>query len=201
MRSQYNRRTSSKVVGGLVQRKNNHVPTAQTGYVVDRVRPGKGYRHVLKKKDIHDFTDIVPDWVSASQGIESIVLDSGSDFQDGLYRHYKREGTGIILLSAWPEGLWVTQRRDYFEEHEWHYDRLGVVCERAGADWNCHFTETQARAFLLLHIFLHELGHHVDKLRSKKQNRMAGGESFAEAYANRVMEEIWHAYVEKFGQP
>ncbi len=57
----FNRKTSPKVIGGLVQRKNKHTKTARTGYLVDRKRAGKGYRHVLKKKDIHDFTDIIPD--------------------------------------------------------------------------------------------------------------------------------------------
>ena len=85
----YNRKTSPKVIGGLTQRKNNHSKTARLGYVVDRQRAGKGYKHVLKKKDIHDFTDIIPEWEKVSIGIESIVIDAGHEYRDGLYRHYK----------------------------------------------------------------------------------------------------------------
>ena len=102
MNRPFNRKTSPKVIGGLVQRKNNHKPTAAEGYVVDRIRPGKGYKHVVSKKDIHDFTDLIPDWGEISVGIESIILDSGDEFTDGYYRHYNREGTGVIWLSAWP---------------------------------------------------------------------------------------------------
>ena len=195
----YNRKTSPKVVGGLVQRKNNHTRTARMGYVVDRRRAGKGYRHILKKKDIHDFTDLIPDWPVISEGIESIILDSGDEFVDGVYRHYSREGTGIVWLSAWPESMWVEFSAEYFHEHRWFFDKLGIAYEKKGEDWCCYFTESQARAFMLLHVFLHELGHHVDKLRSRKQNEMRGGEAFAEDYANKTFEEIWPAYISKFG--
>jgi hypothetical protein len=197
----YNRKTSPKVIGGLVQRKNNHTRTARIGYVVDRRRAGRGYRHVLKKKDIHDFTDVIPDWAMISKGIESIILDSCDGLVDGLYRHYDHEGTGIIWLSAWPESMWVEFNPEYFHEHQWFFDKLGITYEQKGEDWCCYFTEPQARAFMLLHVFLHELGHHVDKLRSRKQNEMRGGEEFAETYANEMFKKIWPAYVSKFGYP
>ncbi|MCG8426998.1 MAG: hypothetical protein MI754_06550 [Chromatiales bacterium] len=189
------------MIGGLTQRKNNHLKTAREGYVVDRVRPDKGYKHVITKKDIHDFTDLIPDWDDISIGIKSVILDAGSSAFDGLYRHFSYEGTGIIWLSAWPEALWTEFTDDYFSEHQWHFDRLGVVYEKRGDDWLCHFTKSQAKAFMLLHIFLHELGHHIDKLRSRKQNVMRGGETFAEQYANTMFTELWAAYVGKFDQP
>ena len=197
----YNRKTSPKVIGGLVQRKNNHSKTARNGYVVDRKRAGKGYRHVLKKKDIHDFTDIIPNWEVICEGIESVILDTGDEFIDGLYRHYSYEDTGVIWLSAWREDLWVEFNDVYFNQHKWHFDMLGVVYEKKEELWNCHFTEAQAKGFMLLHIFLHELGHHVDKLRSKKKNIISGGEEFAENYANQTLTEIWPDYCAKFGQP
>ncbi len=201
----YNRKTSPKVIGGLVQRKNNHSKTARNGYVVDRKRAGKGYRHILKKKDIHDFTDIVPEWEIICEGIESIILDTGDEFIDGLYSHYNYEGTGIIWLSAWSDDLWVDFNEAYFKQHQWLFDMLRVIYESKEKEkeimWCCHFTEPQAKAFLLLHIFLHELGHHVDKLRSRKQNIIRGGEEFAEKYANQTCKSIWPAYIAKFGQP
>jgi hypothetical protein len=181
--------------------KNNHTKTARLGYVVDRKRAGKGYRHVLKKKDIYDFTDIIPNWEVVCEGIESIILDAGDEFVDGLYRHFWYEDTGIIWLSAWNESLWVDFNDEYFKDHQWHFDTIGVIYEQKGLDWSCHFTESQAKAFMLLHIFLHELGHHVDKLRSKKQNIMKGGEEYAEKYANDLFIEIWPAYIAKFGRP
>tara|TARA_R110001592_G_scaffold254129_2_gene517448 strand:+ start:16557 stop:17162 length:606 start_codon:yes stop_codon:yes gene_type:complete len=201
MRPTYNRKTSPKVIGGHVQRKNNHTPTASEGYVVDRVRPGKGFKHVLTKKDIHDFTDLIPDWCDISEGIESVILDTGDEYADGYYKHYNREGTGAIWLSAWPSDLWITFNKEYFEEHEWLLQELGVPIEEEKDEFICHFVPSTAKAFMLLHVFLHELGHHVDKLRSRKKNIMRGGEAFAEQYANERFRELFPSYASKFGQP
>ncbi|TQV87285.1 hypothetical protein [Aliikangiella coralliicola] len=199
MRAKYNRKTSPKVIGGLVQRKNNHVKTARLGYVVDRVRPAKGFTHVLTKKDIHDFVEIIPDWCEISVGIESIILDSGNDDFDGLYEHFNREGTGIIWLSAWRREMWVELNKSYFQAHHHYFKCIGVVCEEKEESWLCYFTQAQAKAFMLMHVFLHELGHHVDRLRSKNQKVMNGGEEFAEKYAKRRFDELWPRYVEQFG--
>jgi len=201
MRPAYNRKTSPKVIGGLVQRKNNHVPTARIGYVVDRIRPGNGFKHVLTKKEVHDFTDLIDDWRTASIGIESIILGAGDDYTDGYYQHYNREGTGIICLCAWPKSLWVEHSEEYFNDHKSHFDKIGVSYDKKGDGFICYFTESTAKAFMLMHIFLHELGHHVDKMRSKNQNRMKGGELFAENYANEKFDEIWPKYISKFGMP
>ena len=52
------RRSTPKVRDGKVQRKNRNVltptyfNTPQASPVVDRLKPGFGYRHVLRKKDI-----------------------------------------------------------------------------------------------------------------------------------------------------
>jgi len=219
MRPTYYRKTSPRVIGGHVQRKNNHTKTAKLGYVVDRVRPGRGYVHVISKKDIHDLTDIIPDWSKVSEGIESVFLDREDEYTDGYYRHYHNEGAGVIWLCAWPEDLWIEHSDNYYQEHLWIFEILGVVCEKTETKkvtddeitggnkkiedvevyWTCYFTSEQARAFMLMHIFLHELGHNVDKLSSKKHDRLSGGEIFAENYARRRFYEIWPSYISKFG--
>jgi hypothetical protein len=241
MKTSYNRKTSPKVIGGSVQRKNNHKITARLGYVVDRVSPGRGFVHVVSKKDIHDFSDIIPDWFKISEGIESVFLASEDEYTDGYYRHFSNAKTGCIWLCAWPKDLWIEHSDNYYHEHSWIFKILGVVCERSEKElepenasvkkisvqpedqveselngieepsmtieqtketeivWTCYFTQKQAKAFTLLHIFLHELGHHVDKLRSRKQDRMTGGEEFAENYAKRRFYELWNDYLSKFG--
>jgi len=195
----YNRKITPKVVNGKIQKKNDHTKTARIGYVVDRRRTGKGFKHVLKKKDIHDFTDVIPDWDKHCIGIESIMLDEGSDFADGLYSHYDYEKTGVIRLSAWPDDMAVDFTEIYFQEHKWLFDLFGVVYEQKDEDWIVYFTDNQAKAFMLLHVFLHELGHHIDKLRSRNEDTMNGGEEFAEKYANDTCVKIWASYVKKFG--
>ncbi|MCW8879322.1 MAG: hypothetical protein OQK04_03875 [Kangiellaceae bacterium] len=210
MRTRYNRKQSPKVIGGQVLRKNNHAKTARQGYVVDRIRPGKGYRHVLRKKDIHDFVELIPDWTDICEGIESIILDSGDDWADGYYQHRDNDDTGIIWVTAWNEELWRKLSDDYFQEHRRLIDKLEVVNDKVIEEdeetkeeivsWQCYFSESQAKAFTLMHVFLHELGHHVDKMRSRNKKACNGGESFAERYANRRFAEIWPRYVERFGE-
>lgn len=217
MQPRYNRKTSPKVVGGQVLRKNNHVKTAKLGFVVDRIRPAKGFRHLLRKKDIHDFVDLIADWHKVSQGIESIILDCGNHEFDGCYRHYPNEDTGSISLAAWPEELWIEYIDEHYQEHLWLLKELQVVADKVikkvevksdsastnieykeEISWLCYFNEAQAKAFTLMHVFLHELGHHVDNFRGKKRG-IAGGEEFAENYAVRRFYEIWPSYLQKFG--
>jgi len=210
MRPKYNRKQSPKVIGGQVLRKNNHTKTARLGYVVDRVRPGKGYRHIIRKKDVHDFIELIPDWEKICDGVESIILDSGDEWADGYYQHQYNEGTGVIWITAWNDELWRKFSDSYFLEHHWLLQKLKVVNDRLVEideetkeeviSWRCYFNEAQAKAFTLLHILLHELGHHVDKMRSRNKDACSGGERFAENYANRNFEKIWPGYLQRFGE-
>jgi len=78
-----NRRTATKVKDGRVQRKNRHRPTGHDGFVLDRESPGRGFRHVVTKRDVQMFIDIIPDWHRLSERLERIVLASRSDSCDG----------------------------------------------------------------------------------------------------------------------
>lgn len=60
-------------------------------------------------------------------------------------------------------------------------------------------TDSQARAYQLLHIFLHELGHHHDRMTTKRQLSTSRGEPYAEAYARRHEGLIWDRYLKVFG--
>ena len=74
---------------------------------------------------------------------------------------------------------------------------LGVVYEKRGEEWRCHFTEAQAKGFMLLRIFLHELGHHVDKLRSKKKNIISIDGKYRNNNSNLFIKpafELWEEY-------
>lgn len=50
--------------------------TAREKYVVDRERPDKGFKHVISKRNIHDFVELIPSWDEIAIGIESIILDT-----------------------------------------------------------------------------------------------------------------------------
>jgi hypothetical protein len=199
MRTSYSRRTATKVVDGRTRPKNRRIPTAHRGYVIDREAPGEGYRHVLTKRDLQAFLDLIPDWSALSHRLERIVLGRGS-IDDGCHVFYYREETGAIFLNAWDENLWMDLSAPYFEAHRELFQRLGVSCDPDDYPIACRFTEQQARAFLLLHVFMHELGHHWDRTHQKHRDSKRG-EDFAERFANRHFEQLFPAYVRVFGDP
>ena len=201
MKQYYRRKVTPKVKSGIVQRKNRHKYTARLGYVIDRESPARGCRHVVTKRDIRDFISIIPNWAKLSEGIQGILLSSGSGDYEGLYEHFHRESTGIIELSAWEGDLWAILGEDYFFEHRHIFDMLGVAYEEVKTGWECRFTLTQAKAFMLLHVFMHELGHHVDRMRTKNKKVMKGGHEFAERCANEWLDRLWPEYISKFGVP
>src|SRR5687768_7606009 len=103
----FHRCTATKVKDGRVRRKNRHRPTGHDGYVLDRESPGRGFRHVVSKRDVLGFIDIVPDWHRYSERLERIVLASRRDGWDGAHEFYHREETGAIFLHAWSDDLWT----------------------------------------------------------------------------------------------
>lgn len=64
----------------------------------------------------------------------------------------------------------------------------------------CLFDRRQARAYQLLHVLLHELGHHRDAIRAPHRGYCVRGESYAEHYANRHADKIWSRYERAFGR-
>lgn len=199
MRASFNRRTATKVKNGRVQRKNRHLPTSLQGYIIDRESPGRGYRHVLSKRDLQEFIDLIPDWDRLSQRLERIVLASAGSC-DGEYIFYHREETSAIFLSAWQEDLWMEIATDYFDSHKEIFERLGVSHDRLESKVFCRFTEAQVRAFMLLHVFMHELGHHHDRLQQKHRDGTRG-EDYAERFANSRFNQMFSDYIRAFGDP
>jgi len=53
----------------------------------------------------------------------------------------------------------------YFESHVEIFEWLRVSRDNVPGAILCRFTEAQARAFMLLHVFMHELGHHFDRIK------------------------------------
>jgi len=192
------RKVTPKVVSGRVQKKNSHETTfnyfdQDPGYpVIDRQRPGEGYRHLLTKADIQKFIDILPDWSELSVGLKAIVLAEPDD----CYGWHDR---GVVAICAWDRVLWEEwDNEKFYLEHVSVLERLGVKTEKLpNGNYEVQFTENQARAFQLLHILLHELGHHHDQM-STKSKRTGRGEPYAEAYALKYMDAIWADYIKRF---
>jgi hypothetical protein len=199
MQTQFNRRTATKVKNGRVQKKNRHTFSGHIACTIDRVSPGRGFRHVMTKRDILDFIAIIPNWESVGQRLEGIILDSPAD-HDGCHAFYHREESGMIYLHAWNEDLWVQLSRPYFDAHHDIFLRIAVSHDMLKDEVVCRFTEAQARAFMLLHVFMHELGHHWDRITQKHHGK-GRGEDFAERFANRHLDLMYPDYVRVFGDP
>lgn len=193
-----NRKATPKVVGGQVQKKNNredtpsYYDTPQPMPLIDRQRPGKGYRHVLMQRDIETFIGLLPEWAELSRGLNAIVLAPGERTTDGWHE------PGVVHICAWETNLWVNYAVSHYDEHKPLFDRLGVRSHSVENGVMCEFSEAQAQAYQLLHILLHELGHHHDRMTTKSQVRASRGEPYAEAYALRYEAVIWERYQEEF---
>jgi hypothetical protein len=194
----YQRKTTPKVRDGRVQKKNRAEPTANyylgnlAEFVIDRERPGEGHRHVLLKRDVESFIAILPDWQELSVGLNAIVLAAGNP--DCLGWHTP----GVVSVCAWDRDLWVEWPHDFVEEHRDLTVRLGVPCESRHDRVLCKFNESTVRAFQLLHILLHELGHHHDRITTRSRRQASRGEGFAEDYAARYENQIFSRYLEVF---
>ncbi len=193
------RKTTPKVVDGKVQRKNrsaetpNYYNTPQDVPVIDRQKSGHGYRHLIKKRELVDFISILPDWEELSRGLNAVVLASGEFNVDGWY------GSGVVGICAWDRVLARELDPSYYAEHRDLFARLGVPCRKTGGVWSCEFNEATARAYQLVHVFLHELGHHHDRMTTKSKGRANRGEDYAENYAIQYEKVIWNRYQEVFG--
>jgi len=195
----YYRKTAPKVRDGAVQFKNNWT---RTGNVYnscfreprfEKERPGSGYRHLVRKQDLYRFIELLPDWDEIAVGLDGVVLARGEDNTMGWHMR------GVVGICAWERGLaWENASPVFVEEHRQLLVELGVPCEKRGPRWRLGFDERTARAFQLIDVFLHELGHHHDRMTTRSRSGSARGESFAEAYARRHQDTILEHYREAF---
>jgi hypothetical protein len=183
----------------VVQRKNNWAETPdyditpQPRPFIDRQRPGAGYRHLLLKRDIDRFVELLADWEELSQGLNAIVLAPGDPGTLGWHRR------GIVAVCAWDRELVKAWHPAIAAENAFFLERLGVPEERTEEGHSlCHFTEGTARAFQLLAVLLHELGHHHDRMTTRGKRRPCRGEPFADRYAERRAAAIWDRFIRVF---
>lgn len=200
MKTAFTSRTATRIKDGRVQPKNRNRPTGHDGCVIDRRSPGRGCRHVVTKSDLQAFIGIIPEWPRFSERLERIVLAARDESADGFHEFYHQDETGAITLNAWSDDLWIELTPAYFADHKSLFGQLGVTVSPGKLGTICHFTEAQARAFMLLHVFMHELGHHFDRIH-QKHRRTTKGEDYAEQFANSRFEVLFPRYISVFGDP
>lgn len=184
-----------KVQGGRVLRKNNWRPDHDDLWIPrrDEVRlvredPAPGHRHLVTVPQLRAFLERLPMWEEVAVGLRAVVLSGDGDAMGW-------HDEGVIALCGWERELWWDDAHPaWVAEHEAVLDRLGVDRERAGDDVRVRWTEAQARAFQLLHVLPHELGHHRDRMTTRSRRQAARGEPYAERYADAVLERLWPTY-------
>ena len=98
--------------------------------------------------------------------------------------------------------FWIEPACWYIDAHRRVFRQLGVPCEETDDGYYiCKFTDRTVRAFQLLHVLLHELGHHHDRMSTRSKRQASRGEGFAERYALAYGDRIWERYLEAFGVP
>lgn len=156
-------------------------------------RPGRGYRHVLRRSDIERFISLLPDWDELSDGLDGIVLLPG---QSGYQGWCLETWVGIC---AWERHLWHYYDRSYLDHPRESITRLGVPVEPRPEGLIMRWTEDTVRAYQLLDVLLHELGHHRDRMSTRSKKDSARGEPYAEQYASCYATQIWDDYCAEFG--
>jgi hypothetical protein len=199
MRSAH-RRTATRVQDGRVQKKNNWVRDRGDYFAwsadeirLDRRPPGPEGRHLVTIAQLRSFVELLPGWDDIAGGLGAIVLDSRQDCMGWC-------AGGVVAICAWERGLWWDDTYPSFaEEHRDLFALLDVECVTVDERLEVRWTEAQARAFQLLHILPHELGHHHDRITTRSRRSAARGEPYAESYANRVLDTVWPSYARQFG--
>ncbi|MDA0184804.1 hypothetical protein OJ997_31165 [Solirubrobacter phytolaccae] len=196
------RKSAMRVRDGRVQKKNNWTPDpgdyyarAQSEIRIERVDPGPGYRHVVTVRQLREFIELLPDWDELAIGLEAISIWRGNSEWLGL------SNPGVVVITAWPQDLWKVTHRRWLAEVADLLTALGVeLADAPSGDPDfaeVRWTEPQARAFMLLDVLVHELGHHHDRMTTSGASAPRG-EPYAMAYARRVQDEILPEYLARF---
>jgi hypothetical protein len=191
------RKSTPGVRNGRVEKKNNHLShpgdfyrVAQNEIRIVRERPGEGYRHVLTVGDVVRFLDLLPPPIHEFlDGIHAIILAEGRAGSYGGYYY-----SGVIKLYAFSRGFSDAVSSEFYEGNREFFERLDVDISEGGSGYTIQWTEEQARAFLLLDTLLHEIGHHADRMTSKRRRDCGRGELFAETFARDMLPTLWDRY-------
>jgi hypothetical protein len=85
-------------------------------------KPGKGYKHFLKKQDIIKFLQILPNWEELNIELDAVILAKGGG-PDGWYSQ------GVIAICAWEKDKTNSLSLNYFKDYKHVFDRVGVAYE------------------------------------------------------------------------
>jgi hypothetical protein len=190
-------RSATRVVGGVVQPKNRHTTTHwdPSTLALERERSGRAFRHVLRRDDIFRFIDLLEDWDTLGAGLHTIRLARGSY----SFGYWKR---GVVAVCAFPKDRRLP--RCYLDEYALRLFELidarsePGTCHACGKRVDVYFLSVdQVRAWQLLDVLCHELGHHHDAM-TNRSGGVARGEPFALRFAEQRWSILWPRYQRAF---
>lgn len=186
------RKTTPGVRDGRVQRKNEwgRTPDRDAPLVI-RETPLRGFKHLLTVGDVEAFIELLPP--ELMHGIEHVVLSRDTHCLGWCWRD-------TVAVCAWPRELHTWWPASWRDEHWASLQLYGVPMQVFAGRILCEFSEEQVRAFQLLRVLTHELGHHADR-KTTGSGRISRGEPFAERFAVQWEAKLWAKYVNRFGCP
>jgi hypothetical protein len=137
--------------------------------------------------DIYKTLAILP--ADCIAGLESIFLHGGSNKQesirDSAVFRFGDYSSNVIMLYPFPRQWLNTPLSRHENRHLWH-DLRRAGANMSGGDRSeiCHFTPENVRRFYLADVLVHEVGHHVDRVRLQRKST-SRAERFAEAFVDR----------------
>lgn len=155
----------------------------------------RGARHLVSETDLRCFISIIPGWDQLSNGLHGLVLGTGDDDCYGWH------DVGVICVHAWRTPIEESWQPGFYAEHREVLERLTVPVEydEPSGRYLIGFTKKTAMGFLLMHIFLHELGHHHDRMQTRSRLHAPGEEDFAETFSHEVAATMWPEFYRLFG--
>ncbi len=194
-------RQTPKVRDGRVQKKHRwdyyyktyDLREGDSGIPIVVEPPLRRFRQPVSEADLRSFVSLIPNWSRHAAGIRCLVLG------DGNHDCFGWHDEGVICLDAWEgyEQDWVPE---FFDNHRAILDRLWVSYQ-PDEERNCvtcAFTRKTACAFQLIHVFLHELGHHHDRMMTKGKTHSPSGERHVEEFAERLSAQMWPDFCRVF---
>lgn len=169
-------------------------------FSVHRRSPGRQRYHPASPDDVRRFVQLIPGWQRVADDLDGVLLCGpwSAEYYDteGLYGQH-----GIVLFS-WPKdprlSMWYAFTRHVPDTIRY----LGLKERKRDRSFQSLWTPAQARAYVLLFVLLHEIGHHVDWVMSRdvhRRRRAGRGEPFAEDWAAEYRHRMWDDYVSAFG--
>lgn len=153
--------------------------------------PG-GQIYPCSREDIWQQLNTLPE--QDLEGLSAVGLVPSTRKDNDAYGRYLRAGEPKISLFSYPETLTFklapnTKHKDIL--YRLHVElEYGMQVEQVVSRWFCRWTAEDLRRFMIDHVLLHEIGHHVHYQQRSKQGYdylpgTRAAEQFAEDYAIR----------------